>query len=313
MDQRTWNLLVQAHAPQFGAFLQSWEWGEFQKSLGREVVRIHEEVDGAVVLATAMRLPLPFGQSYWLVPKGPLGDASPSTMRAILRDHLKGAAFIRTEGDARLPGAVKTKDTHPGTTLVLDMHKGCTGLLDEMEKKTRYNVRVGEKKGVVTGVVGLDKFDAFVTLMNETTARNQFSAHEPAYYKKMLEFLQGGDCHAFMALARVGDQPLAANIMIDFLDTRVYLHGASSSERREVQASHALQFSLIQSACEAGKHYYDFWGIAPPDSDESHPWAGITRFKSGFGGHVITMPGTFDVPTNPLVYGAYRLSKMIKR
>ena len=313
MNSTSWNRLVEAHAPQFGAFLQSWEWGEFQRSLGREVVRVYEEDRGATMIAQAIRLPLGFGQSYWFVPKGPLGDLDPASMRALLRRKLPGGAFIRTECGVVLPHAVKTRDIHPSTTLVLDMHKGCEGLLDEMEKKTRYNVRVGEKKGVTNAIVGLSAFDEFVGLMRETTERNRFSAHPAEYYRKMLLALSGGECRAFLAVAKAGNTPLAANVMIDFLDTRVYLHGASTSTMRELQASHSLQFFLIRDGCEQGRRYYDFWGIAPPEADETHPWTGITRFKSGFGGHVVTMPGTFDIPTRPLLYGAYRLAKFIRR
>ncbi len=312
MDQQSWDLLVQAYVPPFGAFLQSWEWGEFQRSLGREVIRVQQETDGKIMIAQAIRLPLPFGQSYWFVPKGPLGDLEPQIMRGILRERLKGAAFIRTEGSVVLPGSVKSKDMHPSTTLVLDMHKGCDGLLMEMHMKTRYNIRLGEKKGVTIRRASLDEFETFVDIVKETTERNDFSAHPSSYYKKMLEMLTG-ECSAFLVFAEAEGQVLAANIMIDFLDTRTYLHGASRGIMRNLKAADVLQFTLINEACLSGKKYYDFWGIAPPEAGEDHPWFGITRFKSGFGGHVIQMPGTCDLPTNPLVYGAYRLSKMLRR
>ncbi|MCR4311952.1 MAG: peptidoglycan bridge formation glycyltransferase FemA/FemB family protein, partial [Candidatus Uhrbacteria bacterium] len=247
MEHQSWNVLVQAYAPAFGAFLQSWEWGEFQRSFGREVVRIQEERDGKVMIAQAIRLPLPLGQSYWLVPKGPLGDMEPQTMQRILRERLKGAAFIRTEGNSRLPGGVKTKDMHPSTTLVLDMRKGCDGLLMEMHMKTRYNIRLGERKGVTIRRAGLEDFQSFVDIVAETTERNEFSAHPAEYYRKMLEMLQG-DCHAFLVFAEAEGQMLATNIMIDFLDTRTYLHGASRGVLRNLKAADVLQFSLINEA-----------------------------------------------------------------
>ena len=97
MDSRSWNNLIADFAPPFGAFLQSWEWGEVQVSLGFPIERIHRVVEGKTVLAQAIWQPLPLGASYWFVPKGPLGDAAPSVMIDVLRKELGTGAFLKVE------------------------------------------------------------------------------------------------------------------------------------------------------------------------------------------------------------------------
>ena len=313
MDQSSWNKLVSQYAPPFGAFLQSWEWGEFQRVLGFKVVRVHEQVKDKVVLAQAIEYPLPFKSSYWHVPKGPLGDVTPKVAIDLLCKKLPGGAFLKIEPVTRPRSGVKAKDRQPSVTTIIDLAQSEAKITESMKQKTRYNIRLAEKKGVTASIVGLDRFEDFVRLMQQTAERDKFSLHEVDRYKKMLEVLRGPDCHAFLAMAFYEDRPLAANIMIDALGTRTYLHGASSNLYRNLMAPYALHDFLIRDAQEKGILSYDFWGIAPPEAGEDHPWAGISRFKNGFGGQVVRMPGTIDVSKNRVMFTLYRIAKKIRR
>jgi peptidoglycan pentaglycine glycine transferase (the first glycine) len=313
VDRVTWNKIVVEHAPPFGAFLQSWEWGEFQRTLGFEVKRIQEIVKDKTVLAQAIKYPLPFNSSYWHVPKGPLGDATPKVMVETLCKKLPGGAFLKIEPVAKPRKGAKAKDRQPSVTTIIDLTQSEAKINDNMKRKTRYNIRLAEKKGVTASIVGLDRFDDLVRLMQQTAERDKFSLHELDRYKKMLEYLRDDGCKAFMAMAFYEDRPLAANIMIDAFGMRTYLHGASSNLYRNVMAPYALHDFLIRDAKAQGLKAYDFWGIAPPEAGESHPWAGISRFKTGFGGEVVRMPGTLDVSKNFLMYNLYRIAKKIRR
>mgnify|MGYP001567109205 FL=1 len=313
MDQSSWNKFVEQYAPPFGAFLQSWEWGEFQRLLGFEVVRLKEEVKGKVVVAQAIKYPLPFQSSYWHVPKGPLGDATPKVAIELLFKKLSGGAFLKIEPVTRPRKGAKAKDRQPSVTTIVDLTQSEDKIADNMKPKTRYNIRLAEKKGVTANIVELDHFDDLVRLMQQTAERDKFSLHEIERYRKMLETLRGSDCKAFMAMAFYEGRPLAANIMIDAFGMRTYLHGASSNLYRNVMAPYALHDFLIRDAKAKGLKAYDFWGIAPPEAGEDHPWAGISRFKNGFGGVVVRMPGTIDVSKNFVMYNLYRIAKKVRR
>ncbi len=313
MNQIDWNKLVAKYAPPFGAFLQSWEWGDFQKALGFNVVRLHEDVKDRVVVAQAIEYPLPLKSSYWHVPKGPLGDATPKIAIDLLCKKLRGGAFLKVEPITQLRQGVKAKDRQPSVTTIIDLTQPETKIVENMKQKTRYNIRLAEKKGVTASIVEIDRFEDLVRLMQQTAERDKFSLHEEARYKKMLEMLRGPDCKAFLAMAFYEGRPLAANIMIDAFGMRTYLHGASSNLYRNVMAPYALHDFLIRDAKAKGLSAYDFWGIAPPEAGDDHPWAGISRFKNGFGGEVVRMPGTLDISKQRIIFGLYRLAKAVTK
>jgi lipid II:glycine glycyltransferase (peptidoglycan interpeptide bridge formation enzyme) len=312
MTEQAWNDLVRRHAVASGTFMHSWAWGEFQKSQGREVKRIVEGGDGTMI-AQAIKLTAPLGIRYWLVPKGPLGNASPEVMRATLVKELIGVDYIRTESESRLQKTIAAKEMHPKTTRLLDLSKGYDAVADDFSTRVRYNTRLAKKKGVVCEFVGLDRFDEFVELMKQTAERDEFSLHEMKYYRAMLESLQGAaECSAKLAIASKDGTPLAATLTIDSFGTRTYLHGASGNQMRELKATHALQDFVIHDAIDSGMASYDFWGIAPEGASKSHPWAGITEFKKAFGGYISSSAGTFDIPLNPLKYGIYRAARFAR-
>lgn len=313
MDQVEWNKLVEHYAPPFGAFLQSWEWGEFQRALGFKVERVYEVIKDKIILAQALEFPLPLRSSYWHIPKGPLGDATPKVALDTMIKKLPKGAFLKVEPVTRPKVGSLAKDRQPSVTTIVDLTQSEAKLAENMKAKTRYNIRLAEKKGVTARIVGLEHFEDLVRLMQQTAERDKFSLHEVERYKKMLEILQGSSCKAFMAMAFFEERPLAANIMIDAFGMRTYLHGASSNLYRNVMAPYALHDFLIRDAKARGLKAYDFWGIAPPEAGDDHPWAGISRFKNGFGGQVVRMPGTIDIAKNKLMYSLYKLAKKFRR
>lgn len=312
MERTAWNALVRRFAPPFGGFLQSWEWGEFQSSLGREVTRLHEERDGKTMLAQVVTLPLPFRAEYASVSKGPLGDMPKSTVTKVLREAFPDAAFVRYE-PSRDGARLQVKEAQPATTSRVDLTRGWDTVLVEMKQKTRYNVRLAEKKGVTVRLTGVECFDDFVRLLEQTAVRDAFSLHPNDYYQSMLEHLQSGELRVFLAFADYQGRPIAASLMLDWHDERIYLHGASSNLHRNVMAPYMLHAFLMQEAMEKGLKVYDFWGVAPIGSSESHPWFGVTRFKLGFGGETVRMPGTFDLPITWPMYALYRTAKIFQK
>lgn len=311
-DRLAWNDAIMADAPRFGAFLQSFEWGEFQESLGRTVRRLAVNKGGERLHATAIQLPLPFGWSYWLVPKGPVGTMAATKAAKELALSIPGGAFFRVEPKTSCRGW-RVKDMNPSTTSILDLTVGMDAIDAGMKAKTRYNIRLAEKKGVTIEIGGPEACEDFARLLEQTATRDGFSLHPREYYRAMLAQLQGGEVRAFLAIARYEGRPIAANLMVDFRGQRTYLHGASSNLHRNVMAPYLLHKYLIADAIAQGMTTYDFWGVAPVGSPLSHPWAGVTRFKLGFGGEIVSMPGTIDMPTNALIYGVYRFAKLWRK
>ena len=317
MDAREWNEQVQKYAPPFGAFLQMYEWGEVQMSLGAPVKRICEKTSEGTVIAQGIWQPLPLGASYWLFPKAPLGDAPIETRMRVLREQCEGSAFIKIEPEIVPEESIFSIERHPAHTIVASLSPSIDEIYARMKPKTRYNIRLAQKKGVKVEYAGIEGLARFMVLMRQTATRDGFSAHSPERYAAIIEKFQGSTCSAFFAFATYEGKDLAANMMIDAEDTRTYLHGASANTDRDVMAPYALHAALMEDAAVKGMAKYDFWGVAPEDADSSHAWHGITRFKSGFGGERLSMPGTYDVPIKSWVYTMYiatkKMRKMLKK
>ena len=318
-DSQLWNAFVQKHGPASGAFLQSWDWGEFQKAFGRQVLCVGWlEQNEIIAAAQLVEFPLPFNQKYFYCPRGPVLAKAEQLMEIIaaLREETKkrGAMFLRLEpevGESAWSGqAKKTIELHPAHTLLTDLSPASEILLAKMHPKTRYNIRLAEKKGVE--IENGAAFDEVWPLFETTAKRDGFHLHPREYYQEML-VRNGTAMKVFLAVARFAGQVVAANIMVDFAGTRTYLHGASGAEYREVMAPHLLHWTLIQSAKQAGLTSYDWWGVASENAPEYHLWAGITRFKLGFGGRRVSYPGTFDFVLQPWQYRLYQLGRSALR
>ena len=174
-----------------------------------------------------------------------------------------------------------------------------------MKPKTRYNIRLAERKGIrVVISKNPDDIRIFNQLNRETTARDKFIPYPDSYYKKQLESLgRAGEIE--LIIAYFENIPVAA-ILVSFFGPRAtYLHGASSSEHREKMANHAVQWQAFAEAQKMGCAIYDLGGI---DLNDAHPeWAGITRFKQGFGGGEVEYVGTLELPLSPFWYRLYKL------
>ncbi len=241
----------------------------------------------------------------------------------------------------------KTIDINPSATLVLDLKKSEEEILAGMHQKTRYNIHLAEKKdlkikntppfipplkGEGRGV-GLN-LEVFWDLMNKTGSRDKFSLHSKKHYEKVLE-----SPIVFQLTAYEKESSVAVAIFIKFGSMFTYLYGASDYEHRHLMAPYLLQWEGIKMGKSLGCEFYDFFGIAPrrhsEQSEESlsfdqrdpsvkpqddnyeydleHQYAGVTRFKLGFGGTPFQAPGTFDVVIDKNKYRLYNFLRKIRR
>lgn len=303
------------------SFLQSKQWAEFQKSLGREVF----EYNHGGISAKIIKHDLPLGKSYLYIPHGPemdfnvmIGGFKDSVRNFV--DYLRNlgrqekSIFIKAEP---LTGNVAQmlvefgfkrswKEIQPSKTVVISVQKMDVDLLGAMHYKTRYNIKVAENHGVTVDESG--DTATFWRLLQKTTARNEFSGHPESYYEKLLDFNWGSgsdnggsDIRVKLFLAKYRGKPAAAAIVLAFGGTGYYLHGASDYDYRSVMAPHLLHWRIIQRLKAAGVENYDFWGI------DAKKWPGVSRFKLGWGGWVIDHPGSFDLTISRLWHMLYKV------
>lgn len=299
LSKETWDAKVVELG---GSILQSWAWGEFALGSGQKIYRF----SGNDFANLAIETSLPFGKKYLYCPRGPLGNAEEalSDLKQLQSDRNLIFARIEPQQAVNLPRAVK--DTQPTNNWMLDLEKTEEELLIGMKPKTRYNINLAARKGVI--VRQGTKLDLVVLwqLFLETAQRYDFKLHPQNYYLQMFEILAPNNLK--ILLAEYKNQPLTGMILTNFGETAAYLHGGSSPQMKEAMAPYLLHWEAIRLAKNFGYKTYDFGGVAS-SNDPKHTWAGISRFKKSFGGFEVTYPGAFDLIYSPIWYTVYKQAR----
>lgn len=303
--------------------LQSCEWGEFREKTGVKVVRRgifeNKNLIGGFQL-TIHKIPRT-SLTIGYLPKGNLPTEE------ILRELTKigekhNCIFIKLE-----PNTVKQKapfkskkyklikSPHPlftKFTFHIDLTKSEDELLAQMKSKTRYNLRLAEKKGVkVIEDNSRKAFEQYLNLMEKTTKRQKYFAHNKDYHRKMWEFLhKAGIAHLLKAVYK--GEILVCWIVFLFNNILYYPYGASSDKYRNLMASNLIMFEAMRWGKANGAKLFDMWGALGPDPDKADPWYGFHRFKQGYGGKLVEFTGSYDLILKPLHYRLYNLVHILR-
>lgn len=303
--------------------LQTWEWGQFRQGMGVDVVRLGVFQKGKLTdgwQITFHRIPhTPWTVGYF--PKGPTPDKRMLDALMTLAKQ-KRAIFIQLEPN--IPVLQAENHTLPAGlipahrplftkyTFILDLTKPEEALLGSMHSKTRYNIRLAQKHGVVVAEDNShEAFEQYLTLAEETTNRQKFYAHNRRYHTEMWQTLRTQDiAHLFTATYQ--GTTLAAWILFVWGDTVYYPYGASSRNHREVMAPNLMVWEIVRWAKAKHIKYLDLWGAIGPDPKPNDPWYGFHRFKEGFGPNLVEYAGSFDLIIHPFLYGMYTAADRIR-
>jgi lipid II:glycine glycyltransferase (peptidoglycan interpeptide bridge formation enzyme) len=311
-----------AALPAGAHLLQSYRWGELQARFGWEVERLRISVEGAEVpvsmLTAATTTP---GGRHGYVPKGPAvaPDRMPAAMAALDKAAAElGLAYLRVEPDLEAPFEVPngwrpTPATQPERTSIVDLRPDTDALLAVFKPKTRYNIRLAERKGV--RVERSEDVGAFAEMAGVTSTRHRIHLADEPYYRALLEILAPADmARLYLAYkqdraeaggaVRTGEtKPLAGIVVTRFQGRAIYLLGASAKEGRQLMPAYLLHWRAIQELKAAGDVEYDLWGI-PPEDKPDHPWAGLLQFKSGWNGRNVEFGGAQVLVSNVTMWRA---------
>lgn len=291
-------------------------------------------------------------------PKGPLFDWSNESLRGRVLNDLQiftkreGAIFFKMDPDVLLgtgiPGSGQDTLDNSGqsvlselqrrgwrssadqiqfkNTLLIDLKSSEEELLAQMKQKTRYNIRLADRKGVSLRVGNIDDLPMLYKMYAETSLRDGFVIRDEAYYKTVWTAfmtkaqspvsnlpLPGADYQLLLAeplIAEVNHEPMAAIFVFYFADRAYYVYGMSRNAHREKMPAYLLQWEAMKRAKARGCDVYDLWG-APDVFVETDPMWGVFRFKAGLGGKVVRTLGAWDFAPNPFWYEMY--SEIIPR
>ncbi len=312
-------------------FQQSLEWGNIKSSWKKEVI-LSEDKNGKIrgsLCVWIRKFPI-FGNMMYSA-RGPVCDIYDEEVIKELREGAnllakKHKAFVlRVEPDILksdeefrkiiTKNGFKIKDDskdfkdeiQPRFVFRLNL-KGKTEeeIFAELHQKTRYNVRLATKKGVVIKEGTREDLKEFHKIMIETGERDNFIIRSLEYFEKMYDEMAPN--HMKLLMAYHEDKPISGIIPIMYGNKVWYLYGASSNSHRNLMPNYLLQWTMIQEAIKMGADMYDFRGVSGV-VDESHPQYGLYRFKKGFNAEFTEFIGEIYIPYKPLVYKLYKFSE----
>jgi len=321
-DREAWNSFIASVSHTH--FHQSWEWGELAPDLGGKAVRLAATNDGEMLGAAQVfvnRLHrLPKTQLY--IPRGPAAREPRMQVLGPLLDACRGladdndAAGIKIEpnapDDARdwksalesLGLSTTFPPSQPRSSWLLDISPDAEAILAGMKSKTRYNVRLAERKGVEVAEGTPADLDAFYRLYQETAIRDDFFIQPCDFYRRM--FTLFSDSGRFcLLLARYKKELIAAVTLVVQGNTCWYVHGGSGNQHRNLMATYLLQWRAMLWAKTQQCALYDFRAV-PDVLQEDQDMYGVYRFKEGFGGYHYTTLPTYAMPYEQ---GLYRVSQ----
>ena len=180
-------------------------------------------------------------------------------------------------------------------------------VLKGMNQLWRRNIKKAAKEGVEVATGSGADLKAFHDLYVHTAERDGFTPRPLSYFAAMHDALHAEDPDRIrLWFARHEGDLVAATIAIRVGTHAWYSYGASSTEKRDVRGSNAIQWEMIRDAIAAGAEVYDLRGITDTlDADDPH--VGLIQFKVGTGGEAVEYAGEWDLPLNRPLYRAFDL------
>jgi peptidoglycan pentaglycine glycine transferase (the first glycine) len=340
VDATTWDRIA-ADLP--GAhILQTWEWGQIKQAYGWQPLpytwQDRQGKTGAAALVLQRKIfmrgiSMPLSVLY--VPRGPLVDwNNPAWREQVLAElealaRLPGVIFIKIDPEVvigyGIPGTSECAETPIGhvveseltgrgwrysseqiqfkNTVWVNLSCSESELLGRMKQKTRYNLNLAQRKGVVVRIGNITDLDVLYRLYAETSVRDGFVIRPEHYYKSIWQsFMEKGMARAL--LAEVDGMPVAGLFLFYFARRAWYLYGMSNQAHRDKMPNYLLQWTAMQQAKQLDCVNYDLWGAPDLFNDTDSLW-GVYRFKEGLGGRVVRTTGAWDFTSRPWLYESY--------
>lgn len=327
--QKEWNeFFDKSNSP---SFLQSWEWGEFQKEMGQKILRLGiYEKNSLAAITLVEKMDSKRGR-YLFIPHGPLVDlkfqnSNLKTCLQSLLDYLielakkEGCLFIRI-GPA-MENTPKNQELfinlgfktapiyiHSEDFWMLPLEKSEEELLADMRKTTRYLIKKAMRDGVtIEKRTDAKVLDDFYKVYEKTVEREHFSPYPKEYIKKEFEAF-GKENNALFLFGKHEGKILASALVLFTKSGAFYHQGASIHSK--VPVPYLLQWEAIREAKKRGCSFYNFWGILIPGRTPK-AWEGLTTFKTGFGGYEYKCIPTQDYIISKKYYLTYFYEKFLQ-
>src|SRR5665648_233100 len=294
--------------------LQSSPWAKFKEKFGWSSIRVVYETCGAQILFRH----LPLGLKIAYIPKCTVSKINEKFLQdldqIVKNNH---SIFLKIEPDkwedsikelwTESKYLIPSRTFQPRRTILIDLKGDESTWLVDMKQKTRYNIRLAQKKEII--VKESNDIRTFYELIQSTSDRDGFGVHSFEYYTAVYErFIEKQQ--VALLLAYYNDIPLAGLMVFRFGRRAWYFYGASNNRERNRMPTYLLQFEAMKWAKNYGCIEYDLWGIPDEDKEKleeefskrSDGLWGVYRFKRGFGGKIKRQSCAYDRIYKPILY-----------
>ena len=190
---------------------------------------------------------------------------------------------------------------HAQDTVIIDLEKSEENLLMDLRRQTRYEVRRAEKLNLkVIEDSSIENFQDFHKVQVETAKRQNFVPPDEKTLLSEREAFSPNNLKLYVVKTE-DEKPVAYGLILIYDEEADYFEAASTDLNRKLPGAYALLWTAIKDLKKQGIKRFNLWGIAPPNQP-NHRYAGVTTFKTGFGGKVIEYIPAKDIILNPLKY-----------
>ncbi len=323
VSKEEWNSLATSLE---ASFVQSFEYGDSQESVGRKIERrivSKAGKDCGIIFLVFYRA---LGRyTFGYCPHGPVFSKDCDVLKEVSLEIRKiakenCAIFVRIESKNKRKESglflspkfsALGASFQPSLDWVLKIDKPEEKLLFEMDQNARYSIKLALKNEVNAELSNPsnDQVEILVKLMEETSKRNNFNLHDKKYYDSIFKSLN--EKNSFFVTTRKDGVVISSALVLIFGKEALYLFGGSSSLDRKVSASYLGQWTAIQEAKKRGVEKYNF-GAVSDEKGFPQDFKGITMFKKKFGGEYFYHGDFYDIVLNKSLNALFLLRKFLK-
>ena len=315
-SKKDWDKFVTSHEE--ANFLQSWDFYEFHKERGNEIVRRIAKSDGKTIGAYAGVVENAKRGRHLAIAGGPILDwKNKSLVKDVFVDmKLMGkkyhCVFVRVR--PQLERTEKAFELFKGLGLkkaptflsveyaaILDLHKSEEEIIKGMHRRIRYAVNNARNKGfTIEKSTDPKDIHEFYQIELQTAKRQEFVAFSEDFLTKQFKaFAENGE--AVLYTAKYEGQILAQNFMIFYGNEASYHYAVSTELGTKMSGSPILHVEAMRDARKRGIYRYNLWGIVGED-EKNHRFYGVSFFKRGFGGDEFKYLPAHDLILKPTSY-----------
>ena len=326
-NKKEWDKFVTSHEE--ANFLQSWDFYEFHKARGEEIVRRVAEKDGKIVAAYAGEVEHAKRGRHMAIAGGPILDWDDEKVVKAVFDDIKeqgkalNCVFVRVrpqceneEKNVKIFRRLGLKKAPMYLSVefagVLDLNKSEEEIMVGMRQRLRRALRKGVKNNIkIEKSTDPKDIHTFYEIQLQTAKRHDFYAFSEDFLTKQFEaFAPNGE--AVLYTAKHDGEILAQNFMIFYGNEASYHYGVSSELGTKLSGAPLLHMEAMNEARKRGCIRYNLWGIVEPE-EKTHRFYGVSEFKRSFGCEELRYTPAHDMVLKPFAYLKTKLVETIRK